>query len=247
MDRIYIKAWYLKTLHYFFFSVAVFSMSAGIMFFDLFSWESLSFFILGWFYCVSSLTIAYYYYRDYRETLEPFRIIKLYFTPYIILVFWTVISMAILLWIFPSLSALIYSFLFVNYYIFFIIIIGFVSSRFKIVSNLFEVYNRMVFNKALELAGKHAFAVNVSEYKIGSHPQIDELLDEIWAHKDYPLPYVRKLEIAICDKKIVEINRTLEKLRKGKATDATKRVIKALEEEKKDYMDKIVKIKKKVD
>ncbi len=245
MERIYIRIWYLKGLHYFFFSLAVFSVTAGIMFFDFMTFESLNFFVLGYFYCLSSLLIAYYFYKDYKKTIEPLMVIKLYFLPYMALSLWTIGTMALLIWTLPQILSLMYSFLFVDYYIFFFIAIGFLLSRFRVVSKLFEMYNDFVLNNAMRIAKQHASFVDVNEYEIGSSPETDEILDDIWVHRDYPLPFIRKLELSICDKHVIDINKILSRMKNDLA--AEKRVIKILEREKDYYLKKILQIKQKVD
>ena len=247
MERIYIRIWYLKSLHYFFFSLAIFSITAGIMFFDFAALESLNFFVLGYFYCFSSLFIAYYFYKDYKETVEPFKVIRVYFVPYIVLVFCTMGSMLFLIWIFPELLVLMQSFLFVDYYIFFFIVVGFVLSRFKIVSRFFELYNVLVLNGAMKIAKEYARFVDVDEYKIGNDPEMDEILDEIWTHRDYPLPYIRKFEIAMCEKDIMDTNRMISRMRERGADETEKRIIRYLEKIKDGYLEKIRKIEQKVD
>ncbi len=246
MERIYVKIWYLKALHFFFFSFAVFSMTSGIMFFNFAAMESLSFFFLGSFYCISSLIIAYYYYRDYKETLEPMKVIRVYFVPYIVLVFWTILSVVFLVWTFPSLLLLIQSFLFVNYYVFFFIITGFVLSRFNVVSRLFDMYNALILMEAMAIAREYACFVDVGEYSIGSNPEMDEILDEIWVRREYPLLYVRKFEIAICEKHVIDINRMLNMMRE-KVSESDKGVMESIEKIKDDYLRKIKEIKQKTD
>ena len=246
MERIYVSISYLKTFHYLFFSLAVFSLTSGMMLFTYGSFESLSFFGLTAFYCTSSLIVAHYFYKNYREVAEPIRIIKIYLLPYIVLVFWTIGSISFLVIIFPVLLALIYSFLFINYYIFFLIIIGFFMSRFRMVSKFFEVYNFYILGKARKLAKQYACEADVGEYEVGSDPKIDEMLDDIWAHKAYPIPYVRRVETALCEKHIIDINRMLEaaKDRNDPKERATTESLKLMKD---DYMRKIRAIEQKKD
>lgn len=246
MERFYIRIWYLKGLHYFFFSFAVLSITAGMIFFNFALLESLNFLFLGSFYCFYCLVTAYYFYKDYRETIEPFRVIKLYLFPYIILDMWTIGSMVFLIWVFPSFFALLYSFLFIDYYIFFLLLIGLVVSRFRVVSKFFEVYNIFILRRAMGVAKEHARFVDISMYSVGSVPEMDEILDDIWIHKDYPLPHVRKFEIAVCDKRILDITRILNRLRR-RPSESERKVIKSLEKQKDDYLEKIREIEEKVD
>jgi hypothetical protein len=246
MDRIYVSIYYLKTLHYLFFFFAVFSLTAGMMFLGVALLESLSFFGLSLFYCISSLFLAYRFYKDYKEIIEPFRFIRVYFFPYISLVLLTIFSVTFMVWVFPSIASLMFSFLFINYYMSFVIIIGFVVSRFKIVSRLFEVYNLYILDKAKRIARKYALFADVNEYKIGSDQNTDEILDGLWSHRNYPLPYVRMLEKAICEKHIITISRTLDRV-KDKKDEREKDLMRSLENLKEDYFRKIREIEQKTD
>jgi hypothetical protein len=191
--------------------------------------------------------VAYYYYKDYKKSIEPIKIVRFYLIPYLVLVFWTVVCMLVLVWAFPSVIALVYSFLYVDYYIFFFIIIGFIVSRFKIVSKFFDMYNIFILQKAMGEAKEHAIYVDVGKYSIGSDPEMDEILDEIWAHRDYPLPYIRKLEIAICEKDIIDINNMMARIKERGVDAMDEKIIKHLEKMKDNYLEKIRKIREKVD
>ncbi len=226
--------------------MAVFSLAAGIFFFDFAKFESFSFFGLSIFYCASSLVVAHYFFRNYREIAQPIRVIRVYLVPYLVLALWTLGSTFFLVWILPSLVALIYSFLFINYYIFFVIVIGFVISRFRVVSRFFEIYNFYILGKAKKLAKKYAFTVDVDEYVVGSDPKTDGMLDDIWAHKAYPVPYVRRLETAICENHVVDINRMLARMREC-ADPKEKAMSESLGMLKEDYLRRIMEIEKKVD
>ncbi len=246
MERLYLSASYLKTFHYLFFSFAVFSLTAGIMFFDFAMFESFNFFGLGLFYCLVSLLAAHYFYRNYREIIEPIKVIKLYLLPYIILVCWTIGSLTAIVLLTPSIIGLIYSFLFINYYMFFVIVIGLAASRFRFISKFFEVYNVFILGRAKKIAKKYALSIYVAHYKIGSDPKLDAVLDEIWIHRDYPIPYIRKFETALCEKHVIEINRILEKMR-ARADEKVKTTMESLEKMKETYLKKIREIEEKED
>lgn len=247
MERFYVRIYYLKVLHYFFFSLAVFSITAGTIFFDFVAWDTFYFFGFGYFYFLSSLAVAYYYYRNYREALHAIKIVRLYLIPYTVLVFWTVGFTSLLVLIFPSLLLLVESFLFIDYYVFFVIAIGLVLSRFRVVSKFFEMYNIYVLTEALKIVKQYAHFVDVSGYSVGSNTQMDEILDDIWTHMDYPLPYIRKFEIAVCEKHIIDMNRMISKMLDRGADETEKRIITYLEKMKSDYLKKISKIQEKVD
>lgn len=238
MDRIYVSIYYLKTLHYLFFFFAVFSLTAGIMFYSFALLESLNFFGLSLFYCISSLFVAYRFYKDYRRVIEPLMVIRVYFFPYISLVLSTIISVTFMFLTLPSIASLMFSFLFINYYLFFAIITGFGISRFGIVSKLFEVYNLYILGRAKNMAMKYAVFADINEYQAGSDQSIDGLLDDIWAHRNQPFLYIRMFEIAICEKHITDINRMLDTMR-GTIDEREKTLMTSLETIKEDYHRKI--------
>lgn len=246
MNKVYITARYLKTFHYLFFYFSVLSMSLGIMLFDYSGVESLNFFVFAIFYSAISFLTAYYFYKDYKAKIEPIKIVKIYFVGYLIIVILTISSLVFLFLITPSILALIYSFIFINYYVLFFLILILFFSRFEFVSKIFEFYNFLNLEKARKIAMEYAITHYIESYKIGSDPKIDEILDDILAHKDYPLPYVRKFEIAICEKRLVEVNRLLEKI--GKNIDPiTQKIKKSLEESKELYLQKIKELEEKID
>ncbi|MFH1237112.1 MAG: hypothetical protein V1648_01765 [Candidatus Aenigmatarchaeota archaeon] len=246
MQKIYVSSSYLKTLHYLFFSFAVFSLTAGMIFFNFAVIESLTLLGLSAFYCVTSFFVAYYFYKDYREVIEPYRVIHLYLLPYLLLALWSIGTTVALVLVFPSLSALIYSFLFINYYMFFLVLIGIVLSRFSMVSRVFEMYNKYMLNKAKKLAKRYALFLEINDYDPGSDPRIDALLDDVWTHRSYPTPHVRKLEIGLCERHMADISRMIDKIRDNKEMK-DKVVVEALQKMKDDYITKIREIEQKAD
>ena len=73
-------------------------------------------------------------------------------------------------------------------------------------------------------------------YKIGSNPFIDEVLDDIWSNKNYPVPHVQRLEVELCQDKISEIEGRMELAKKW---NWSKKIREHLEREKKRYEKKI--------
>jgi hypothetical protein len=243
MNRIYLSGYYLQTLHYLFFSFAVLSMTAGMMFFATAFVESIAFLVISLCYTAACLLVAYRLYKNYEEIIEPFRLIKVYLFPYVCLAVLTIASVTFMVWIFPEIAALLYSFLFINYYMLFLILIGFVVGRFKVISRLFEVYDFYVLEKAKRLAKRFTLFNDVEGYKIGSDQTIDEILDELWVHRGYPVPYVRKLEKTYYERRVISISRTLNNLGTGPVNP----VAGSMEKLKKGYIEKIMEIEKKTD
>jgi len=182
-------------------------------------------------------------YRPYRELASSLIVIRTYVLPYPLLALWTFGLTFLLTYVFPSLAGLVYAFLFVNYYILFLLAIGILVGRFRIVRRIFEVYNHMNLKKAQKLASEYSHVVNVMTYEVGSDHEVDEILDEIWHHRGYPLPQVKKLETVLCEMQIIKINKAMETLeRMRKRTGVEERMLCRLREERAEYIDKIKRI-----
>jgi len=245
MEKIYISIYYLKILHYFFFSLAVFTLTAGIIFWESFTLESISLFSMCSVYSVFSLYIARSLYKSYRELAEPVIVVRTYVLPYPLLVFWIFALTFLLVYVFPYLTELVFAFLFVNYYILFLLIIGFLIGRLRIVGRLFDVYSYFTLKKAQSVASKYSHVVDVMEYEVGSDPEVDEILDDIWSHRDYPLTHVKELETRLCEIQVIKISKTIKILERRK--DRIKeedRLLEGLKDEKSEYMKKIEEIQK---
>lgn len=245
MEKIYLRAYYMKSLHYFFFALAVFSLGSGVIFFQVLTVESLSFLGLSVFYFLSSETIAYYYYRGYRQFMDPFIVVRTYLIPYMALTLWTIGSLVAFVLFFPSILPLIRSFLFIDYYIFFLIVLGFVFSRMKVVSGLFRMYDKMGLRRAMRIAKRRASSVDVDTYSIGSDPRIDEILDDILTHEDNPESYVRALEIAVCERHIANTSRIVNNIRKRGAEEEEKDLLESMKKIRESYIEKAREIGKK--
>lgn len=240
MRRVYLGIYYLKIIHYFFFSVAVFSLTTGIIFWEAFALESVSFFFVCCVYSVSCLYIARSLYTSYAELADPIIVVKTYILPYPLLAFWTVGLTVFLVYTFPYLTELVHAFLFINYYILFFLVIGILLSRFRVVGKLFDVYSGISLRMAQGVASKHSHFVDVMAYKIGSDPRVDEILDDIWHHRDYPLPQVKELETRMCEIEIKNIEKSIEILegRSGKTGEEGELLLR-LKNEKSEYVKKI--------
>ncbi|NIP40044.1 MAG: hypothetical protein GTN39_00840 [Candidatus Aenigmarchaeota archaeon] len=244
MQKVYIGIYYLKILHYFFFSLAVFSLTAGIILFESFAMESLILFSICGVYSLFSVYIAFSIYRAYKKLVEPIMVIRTYVLPYIVLAFLTFGMMLSLVFIFPYLTELVYAFLFVNYYIVFLLVGGVIISRFTVVKKTFEFYSNLGLMRAKRLASRYSRIVNVKEYDVGSDPEADELLDNIWKNKDYPTPFVRALETRICEIKINNFNRSMQVLEsRTQRTREESKLIEVFRAEKQNYMNKIQEIR----
>jgi hypothetical protein len=243
-ERIYLGIYYLKILHYFFFSLAVFTLTSGIFFWELFTIESINFFVICAVYSLFSLYIAHSMYRSYTELAEPLMVIRSYVLPYPLLSFWTCVLTFFLVYVSPRLTELIYAFLFVNYYIVFFLLIGLFVSRLSFVGKLFEVYDNLSLRRAMGLASSYSHIAEVEAYRIGSDPRADEMLDDIWKHRDYPLPYVKELETRLCEMRMYKVDKSIKALERiPERTRTEEELLKRLKTERSEYLRKMEKVR----
>ncbi|MBN2042233.1 MAG: hypothetical protein JW754_00340 [Candidatus Aenigmarchaeota archaeon] len=229
MERFYVRLYYLKILHYFFFSLGVLSLSVAIILFDVYSLSSRSMIVLSITYTASSLYIANIFMGQFSRMEKNRRELTKQGVKYIFLALYTISLLVIFLNIFPHVVELVYYFIFVNYYIFFLIIIGFLLGRFEIVSKIFEVYSGTMLQRAKSFALEYSKYRGLHDYKIGSDETVDEMLETIWSNKTYPLPFVKDLEVYICEKKIKDIDNAIRNF-SGRGMN---QLVKVLESEKK--------------
>jgi hypothetical protein len=192
--------------------------------------------------------IAHRFYKIYKEAVSLIKVVRIYAPPYIILASWSLGMTIMFLYFSPFIIEFLYAFLFVNYYITFVLVIGFILSRFEFVGKLFDVYSLFTLKNALKIAKKYAYLVDVETYPVGSDQKIDEILENIWSCKKYPVMHVRRLEIALCEKKIDECRNLIESMQKTpEKTPLYEESIKLLKERIADYKKKIEMIKEKID
>jgi hypothetical protein len=236
MEKIYVRARYLRIAHYLFFSLAVFSVTSAFALSGLFAGEVIGLFIFSLMYLNASLWLAYFFYKDYKIQLKDIRVVSRYAKPYVILSIAVFAMTELLIFLVPEMGGLIFSMMFINFYYAFIIIIGAGLYLVKPVRRLFDFQSAQALRKGKEIARKYSHLGDVINYKIGSNPFIDEVLDEIWSNKDYPVPHVQRLEVELCQDRISEIDGRIELAKKW---NWSKKIKEHLEREKKRYEKKI--------
>ncbi len=194
MEKFYIRLYYLKMLHYFFFSLAVMSLTFSVIFYDVIIFGSQILLAISVFYCLSSLYVSTRFLKRYKELERAPSVLKRVVLPYIVLAFYTLGMTLGFALFFPWIIQFVYSLLFINYYIFFVIVIGMVLGRFEIVGKLFEVYSDMILKRAMKIVREYAIIPEARGLRAGRSMVADEFLENVWAHRDYPLPHVRALE-----------------------------------------------------
>lgn len=238
MERIYLRAYYLKVVHYLFFSLSVFSLTSAIIFYDNFMRESVAFIIFCVIYANVSVFIAYYLFKNYKQQLESIQVIRRYAFPYIVLGL-LVFAMTELLSLFiPRLGSLIISLLFINYYYVFIIIIGCLLVILKPVQKLFEFQSKFALTKAKEIAISFSSLSIINSYKIGTNPIIDEILDDIYSNRKYPTPHVQRLEMELIQAEIDYLqSRIVEAIKMKRPRRMIERIVKSKEAMEKKFSD----------
>lgn len=216
MERFYIRLYYLKILHYFFFSLGVFSLSLSAIFYNVLLLGSQTLVLLSLFYCAASLYIASKFMGRFKKLAKPYiQLTKIGF-PYVFLTFYTIGMMFSFIYFFPWVLRLIYSMLFVNYYIFFVLVIGFILSRFEVIGKFFDVYSSVTLRMAINIVIQYAIIPNAKKYESGLDIRTDEALENVWVHRKYPLPYVREFEKSMILRRMREIDELIPFYEKNK-------------------------------
>jgi hypothetical protein len=241
MERIYVRARYLKIAHYMFYSLAVFSITSAFALWSSFTEQSVGMIIFSVIYLNASIWLAYFFYKDYKIQLEKVIVVTRYARPYIILSISVFAMTELLLYLIPEMGGLIYSMMFINFYYAFIIIIGGFLYLIKPIRRLFEFQSARALRKGMEIASKYSHFSDVLNYQIGTSPFIDEVLEDIFNNKDFPVPHIQRLEIEVFQSKISDIESRLELAKKWKWSP---KIVSHLVNQKDRYLKRIEDIEK---
>jgi hypothetical protein len=236
MERFYIRAYYLKAAHYLFFSLAVFSLTFALSVWSTFLVESIALLIFTLIYINASLWIAYFFYKEYKIQVKNVIVVSRYAKPYIILGIVVFALTELLIIFFPEIDSLLFSMMFINFYYTFVIILGASLYLVKPIRMLFEYQSHRALTRGKQIASRFSHLSELTNYKIGTNPFVDEVLDDIWSNRTYPVPHVQRLEIELCQSKISEIEGRIELADKMNWSPELR---KHLEREKRKYEKKI--------
>jgi len=236
MEKIYIRAQYLRIAHYLFYSLAVFSVTSALALYGMFADQAIGLFIFSLMYLNASMWLAYFFYKDYKIQLKDIKVVSRYAKPYLILSIAVFVMTEMFIFLVPEMGGLLFSMMFINFYYAFIIIIGAALYLVKPVRRLFDFQSAQALRKGKEIASRYSHLSEVISYKIGSNPFIDEVLDEIWSNRGYPVPHVQRLEVELCQEKISEIEGRIELANKW---NWSRKIKEHLDREKKRYEKKI--------
>ncbi len=243
MERFYIRLYYLKILHYLFFSFAVLSMSLAVILSGIYVFSSNSMIFLSLVYVSSSLYVARMFMKHYKENIDLKKELSEMTIKYFLISVYIIGMVIVLMNAFPFAVDVVYSFIYVNYYLFFVLLIGFLLGRFKVISMLFEVYSDVVLRRGKSIALEYSRIEEVHKYEIGSDIVIDKILEEIWSNREYPLDYVRDLEKQILRAKMEQIDESIAAFSAKNMTG----LVDQLEKERKKTEDKYKKVLEKKD
>jgi hypothetical protein len=215
----YVKPEYFEVIHYYYFSIGLFSFMFAIIF-GFSAVYSLAFILLyvgqssfGWY-------ISWFMHKRMRAFIVPNSIG--YAVTHVFLTFF-VGGMTFGIWLLGALNEelLISIILYVNYFIFFLAVAWYLTIKSGVVKMLFNVYDSRIMENAKDLviktreSSKDVFTRaiisrdSIKSYRVGSNSKIDELLMKAWREKGSQrlLRTITEIEIALCDQTIERLKR----------------------------------------
>ncbi|RLI97761.1 MAG: hypothetical protein DRO99_02530 [Candidatus Aenigmatarchaeota archaeon] len=233
-DRFYIRLRYLKAVHYIFYTLGVFSLTVAITLWNDYASGSFVFACLSAVHMSGSMLLAYFFYKDYTKELAASSILKSYGLPYFAISITTVLVTEALFIVIPGFSQMMYYMLFANYYYVFIMVIAATLYKVKPVHRLFRMQDRKALEDAKSIALKRSGMKEIGEYRVGTDPVVDQVLDDIHADRG-SAANIKKLELEVCLNKVREIGSWI---REAKMRGESPYKIKQLEEKKREYDEK---------
>jgi hypothetical protein len=232
MERVSVMRQYLKAAHYFFYSMVVLSLTSAIIFWDMFTRESVVFVIYCMLYANVSVWLAYFFYKDYRQELQGTEAVRRYIKPYAMLSVFVVLGAEALAIMAPDLGLLLVSLLFINFYYIFIVIIGLSLYLLKPVRRLFQFETGRTIKNGKKIAAGLSRMRDVRSYRPGTDPIMDEMFEDVWEHRDYPVSQVQRVEAEFINRRIRDVEHRiyLEERR-----ESSPMIMKRLEGEKQKY------------
>ncbi len=206
----YVNPDYLEVIHYYYFSIGMFSFMCSIIF-SFSAVFSIIFILLYVGQSSFSWYISWYMQKKMRELviLNSLR----FMMQHVVMTFF-VGGMTFLLWYFSAFSeqSLIATILQVNYFVFFMAFIWYLIVRVDVVKVVFDVYDSRKMESAKNLvirvreSRSEIFTkrlmtnYQIKNYRIGSNPEIDEMLIGAWSERRSArlLKRIAQLELAMC-------------------------------------------------
>jgi hypothetical protein len=206
----YIRPEYLEAIHYYYFSIGMFSFMCSIIF-----GFSAIYSIIFIFLYVGQSSFSWYISWYMRRRMREFVVLNsLRFAGEHMILTLFVGAMTFSLWYLNAFNeeGLITSILQVNYFVFFLAVVWYLVVRFNAVRVVFDVYDNSSMERAKSLMirtrelRRELFTKTlmtnsqVRNYRNGSSPEIDEMLLSMWKDRRSPglLKRIAELEVALC-------------------------------------------------
>jgi len=227
---IYVKAEYLQIVHYYFFSLGIFSLTSAFLFWDytIYSYLFVGFYIL---HSAISWYVSWVMYTRMQEVL----IIKSrrYALSHIVLTLWTG-GLAVVMWLLFEIEyeSMMTSLLMINFFVIFLGGIWYIIGKFKVSEKYFEWQDRgkldsarravMDFRETNKLKVVEDWIVD--EYSWGSNESMDRLFIQAKRRRDEGdvrgfAEAARGIEMGLCDERLSDIDRKMSKMRKEEKPD----------------------------
>jgi len=215
----YVRPEYFEIIHYYYFSLGLFSFMCSIIF-GFSSVYSAIFILLYIGLSAFAWYTSWFMQKKMREFIIPnsmaYAATHVFFTLF-------VAGLTFGIWLLGALQEelLISILLYVNYFVFFLAVLWYLFVKFGVAKTLFDVYDSRIMQNAKKLvvrtreARRDVFiksivsSDSIKNYRQGSNPDIDELLLNAWRERNSKnlLKRITELEIALS-------NQTVNRLRK---------------------------------
>jgi hypothetical protein len=219
----YVRPEYLEIIHYYYFSIGIFSFIAAVSF--GYSAVYSAIFILLY---VGQSSFAWYLSWAMQKRMKEIFVISSWRsgTEHVILTFF-VGGLTLFLWYVNAFNerSMVEFMLYINYVIFFFAVIWYAVTKFGIVKTIFNVYDFTLMERAKGLVIKtrekrrDIFTrriigdENIKNYKTGSNPEIDDLLLNAWREKSSPrlIKRITEIEMAMCEATVDRLRNWISK------------------------------------
>jgi hypothetical protein len=232
---VYLKPEYLYTIHYYFFSLGMVSLTNAFIMFT--TSATYSYIFLGFYLFHSAITwyLSWFLHVKVRDQV----IIKAlrYTASHIILTLWSAGLAALMWYLFRTqYEAMVTSLLMINFFVIFLGGMWYILSRLQFAKRLFYLRETMGVRRAMDAVLDFRRRENLSivdddmlkKYKLGTNPDIDRLmrLARSQAGKDEAgfRETIRELEMALSETRIDELNRKMKKLAKEEMSEGDKKL-----------------------
>jgi hypothetical protein len=255
----YVRPEYLEAIHYYYFSIGIFSLTAAISF--GFSAVYSAIFVLLY---IGQSSFGWYLSWIMQKKMKEVVVITSwkYAGQHVFLTFF-VGAITLFLWFVNAFNEqrLVEFVLYINYFIFFIAVLWLLILRFGLVKTLLDIYDSRIIESAKNLVVKtkemrsdifkRSIISNnsIMNYEVGTNTDIDELLMNAWREKGTDMLFKRisQIEIAFCTMTVDRLRRWItQTTSKGTVTPRERTIITSYEQAIEQYEKASVEYEKEV-